>query len=164
MLTVAPAWRSLLTTLEWPLEDASISAVSPLWETEEGCHIRSHGEQDTYRKYMCYDYLLQSWTQMYFSMQLCICTPKRYVAWVVIRSKYIQIILCIYVTHSLFYAADTYHLVSSNEEESSPILCEVMCTAIVTLQTQMCTEADHTHFFSVIVQLYIYTRLIKIGC
>ena len=97
-------------------------------------------------------------------MQLCICTPKRYVAWVVIRSKYIQIILCIYVTHSLFYAADTYHLVSSNEEESSPILCEVMCTAIVTLQTQMCTEADHTHFFSVIVQLYIYTRLIKIGC
>jgi len=30
VLTVAPAWRSLLTTLEWPSEDASISAVSPL--------------------------------------------------------------------------------------------------------------------------------------
>jgi len=29
-------------------------------------------EQDTYRKYMCYDYLL---------MQLCICTPRQYVAW-----------------------------------------------------------------------------------
>ena len=30
VLTVAPAWRSFLTTLEWPLEDASISAVSPI--------------------------------------------------------------------------------------------------------------------------------------
>lgn len=29
VLTVAPAWRSFLTTFEWPLEDAMISAVSP---------------------------------------------------------------------------------------------------------------------------------------
>jgi len=29
VLTVAPAWRSFLTTLEWPLRDAIISAVEP---------------------------------------------------------------------------------------------------------------------------------------
>ena len=134
VLTVAPAWRSLLTTLEWPLEDASISAVSPLWETVEGCYIKSHGEQDTYRKYMCYDYLLQSWTQTHFSMQLCICTPKQYVAWIVIRTKYVQIVLLIYVAHSLFYPAVTYRWVNSKGVGSCPTLCEVMCTAIVTLQ------------------------------
>jgi len=31
-------------------------------------------------------------------------------------------------------------------EESSPSLCEVMSTTTVILQTQMCAEADHTHF------------------
>ena len=35
VLTVALAWRSFLTTLEWPLEDAVISAVSPLCEEVE---------------------------------------------------------------------------------------------------------------------------------
>jgi len=56
VLTVAPAWRSFLTTLEWPLRDAIISAVLPCCETvEEGCHISSHGEQVTYRKYQCCD-------------------------------------------------------------------------------------------------------------
>ena len=32
VLTVASVWRSFLTTLEWPLEDAIISAVSPFCE------------------------------------------------------------------------------------------------------------------------------------
>jgi len=32
VLTVEPAWRSFLTTLEWPLEDAIISAVVPFCE------------------------------------------------------------------------------------------------------------------------------------
>ena len=36
VLTVASAWRSFLTTLEWPLEDAVISAVSPFCEEVEG--------------------------------------------------------------------------------------------------------------------------------
>ena len=31
MLTVAPAWRSFLTTLELPEKDAIISAVFPFW-------------------------------------------------------------------------------------------------------------------------------------
>ena len=36
VLTVAPNWRSFLTTLEWPLEDAVISAVFPFCvEVEE---------------------------------------------------------------------------------------------------------------------------------
>ena len=35
VLTVAPAWRSFLTTLEWPLKDAIISAVVPPLSCEE---------------------------------------------------------------------------------------------------------------------------------
>ena len=48
-LTVAPAWRSFLTTLEWPLKDAIISAVAPLIFCEEvwreGCLITVHGDK-----------------------------------------------------------------------------------------------------------------------
>jgi len=36
VLTVAPSWRSFLITLEWPLEDAIISAVAPFCEEMEG--------------------------------------------------------------------------------------------------------------------------------
>jgi len=36
---VAPALRSFLTTLEWPLEDATVSAVSPSCDKVEGCFI-----------------------------------------------------------------------------------------------------------------------------
>ena len=36
VLTVDPAWRSFPTTLEWPLEDAIISAVVSPCETVEG--------------------------------------------------------------------------------------------------------------------------------
>ena len=35
VLTVAPPWRSFLTTLEWPLKDAIISAVAPPLSCEE---------------------------------------------------------------------------------------------------------------------------------
>ena len=41
VLTVAPAWRNFLTTLEWPLEDAIISAVFPNYE-EECVHVTSY--------------------------------------------------------------------------------------------------------------------------
>jgi len=46
-------------------------------------------------------------------------------------------------------------------EESSPSLCEVMSTTTVILQTQMCAEADHTHFQC---NYAVHTRLITIGC
>ena len=36
VLTVDPAWRSFPTTMEWPLEDAIISAVVSPCETVEG--------------------------------------------------------------------------------------------------------------------------------
>ena len=41
VLTVARAWRSFFTTLEWPLRDATISAVAPPCEEvwREGGHI-----------------------------------------------------------------------------------------------------------------------------
>ena len=49
VLTVALAWRSFLTTLEWPLKDAIISAVAPLISCEEvwraGCLITVHGDK-----------------------------------------------------------------------------------------------------------------------
>jgi len=48
VLTMAPAWRSFLTTLEWPLKDAIISAVAPPLPCEEvwreGCFITVHGD------------------------------------------------------------------------------------------------------------------------
>ena len=47
VLTVAPAWRSFLTTLEWPLRDAIISAVTlPCEEVwREGCLIAVHRDK-----------------------------------------------------------------------------------------------------------------------
>ena len=44
VLTVAPAWRSFLATLEWPLEDAIIRAVAPPCEEvwRGGCLITIH--------------------------------------------------------------------------------------------------------------------------
>jgi len=44
---VVPAWRSFLTTLEWPLEDAIIGAVTPPCEEvwREGCLITVHGDK-----------------------------------------------------------------------------------------------------------------------
>jgi len=47
VLTVARAWRSFLTTLEWPLRDAIISAVNPSFEEvwREECHISVHGDK-----------------------------------------------------------------------------------------------------------------------
>ena len=55
MLTVAPAWRSFLTTLEWPLEEAIISAVVPSCKEVEG----GIGGQVTYIEYMYCDYRQQ---------------------------------------------------------------------------------------------------------
>ena len=48
VLTVAPAWRSFLTTLEWPLKDAIIRAVAPPLSCEEAwreCLITVHGDK-----------------------------------------------------------------------------------------------------------------------
>jgi len=49
VLTVAPAWRSFLATLEWPLEDAIIRAVAPSLSCEEvwreECLITIHGDK-----------------------------------------------------------------------------------------------------------------------
>ena len=50
VLTVAPAWRSFLTTREWPLRDAIISAVFPNCEEEcvhadqSSCVVTSYSE------------------------------------------------------------------------------------------------------------------------
>jgi len=46
-------------------------------------------------------------------------------------------------------------------EGSSPTLYEVMSTATVILQTQMCAEADHTGHFQ--CNYAVHTRLITIG-
>jgi len=47
VLTLAPAWRSFFTTLEWPLRDAIVSAVAlPCEEVwREGCLITVHGDK-----------------------------------------------------------------------------------------------------------------------
>ena len=36
VLTVAPAWRSIFTTLAWPLRDADIRAVVQFYMEKEG--------------------------------------------------------------------------------------------------------------------------------
>ena len=47
VLTVAPAWRSFLITLQWPLRDAIIRAVAPPCEEmwKEVCLITVHADK-----------------------------------------------------------------------------------------------------------------------
>ena len=57
VLTVDPAWRSFLTTLEWPLEDAIISAVFPNCEEVEGCLI-THGDESYTENNSCHSIII----------------------------------------------------------------------------------------------------------
>ena len=75
VLTVAPALRSFLTTLEWPLEDATVSAVSPSCDKVEGCFIMQCIS-------LCNAYRATSCTEVITKQQLVrISDPNWYIKW-----------------------------------------------------------------------------------